>query len=116
MVLSDLQPEPIALLDAVIARAAEVVDERLLALVAACIEHTLADGPAPPPPTTPLERDVVAVIEQGLVDVAAATDELVRRADGHFPAGALADLVTAAYAIEARTRLHVAAARIWDEA
>jgi len=105
MVLSDLQPEPIALLDALIARAAEVVDERLLALVAACIEHTLADGPAPPPPTTPLERDVVA-----------ATDELVRRADGHFPAGALADLVTAAYAIEARTRLHVAAARIWDEA
>ncbi len=112
MALADLQPEPIVLLDAVIARAGEVVDEHLLALVATCIEHTLADGPAPSP-ASELERDVLAVVEQGLVDVAGATDDLVRRADRHFPAGGLADLVTAAYALEARTRLRVAGANIW---
>lgn len=114
MALDDLQREPLMLLDAVLARAAEVVDPDLLALVTAHVEHAIADGPVPRPPCSDRERDVVAVIEQELVDVAGATDDLVRRAGAHFADGALADLVTAAYAVEARARLRVAAARLWD--
>lgn len=116
MALVDLQPEPLALLDAVIARAADVVAPGLLRLVTEHIEHALADGPQPRLPRTPLERDVLAMLEQELVDVAGATDDLVRRAAEHFPAGGLADLAVAAYAIEARTRLRVAADRLWGGA
>lgn len=106
-----LPDEPMAALVAAIGRSREVVDSPLLALAEACIESTLAGGPRPSP-TNELEADVIALLEQMLVDVANLDDATVRRADRHFAPGQLADLVTASYALEASTRLRIASALI----
>lgn len=106
--LATLQPEPMAALDAVIARARIVVDPDLLDLIEQVITHHVADGPSPRAPRNACEEDVLAVVEQGLLDVATMDDGLVREAARHFPEGGLADVVMASYACEARTRLQVA--------
>lgn len=112
MTLRALQPEALAALDDVIARAREVVDPDLLALALARIEHTVADGPESVEPSTAREAAACAVIEQELVDVANLDDATVTDASGHFDDGALADLVMASYASEAQTRLRVMADRL----
>jgi hypothetical protein len=110
--LSEYQPEAVAALDATIARAREVVDPVLLDLVEQHIRHHVAEGPAPRAAQSAREEAVAAVVEQMLIDVAGMTDDAVRAADACFPEGGLPDLVMASYAIEARTRLEVASARL----
>lgn len=112
MTLRALEPEPVAALDAAIARAEQVVDPALLAGARARITHIVADGPSPPPPADEREAAVYAVIEQMLIDVAGLDDDTVLRASAMFADGEFADLVMASYAIEARTRLDVTAARL----
>jgi hypothetical protein len=108
-----LQAPALAALEIAHQRACAVVDRDLMALLTAHVEHTLADGPAPAAPMDDRERDVAAVVDQMLVDVSAGTDQIVQRANRHFPDGGLADVVMAAYIVEARTRLRVAAERLW---
>lgn len=110
--LRQWQPEPLSLLDRVEERAEQVVDPTLLSSVRTHVEHVVADGPEPAEPCDERERAVAAVIDQMLVDVASLDDETVRTADAWFPPGALADLVLASYAWEARTRLAIAADRL----
>lgn len=112
MTLRDLQPEAVAALDAVVARAHRTVDAELLALAAARIEHAVADGPYPASPSTAREAAACAVIEQELVDVANLDDSTVMAAADHFDDGGLADLVMASYALEAQARLGVMADRL----
>jgi hypothetical protein len=112
MTLRDQQPEPLELLDATIARAQEVVDPDLLALVADRIAVTLTDSRPSCVATTAKEQAVCAVVDQMLLDVAGLSDETVRHAASLFGDGELADLVMASYAIEARTRLTLAADRL----
>ena len=112
MTLREYQPEAMAALDAVSARAADVVDADLLTLAQARIEHLVASGPVPVPPRDEREADVAAVIEQMLIDVASLDDATVQRADRHFAPGGLADLVMASYVLEARTRLRVTGDRL----
>lgn len=112
MTLLQLQPEPLALLDATIDRGRAVVDPALLDLAEQCIRCHVADGPPPRAPRDDREAAVAAVIEQMLVDVAGLDDYTVRSAAAFFPDGGLADVVMAAYAIEARTRLEVASAAL----
>ena len=109
------QAEALALLGAAEARARVVVDARLLDLAQSHIEWLVGDGPEPAPPADEREADVAAVIDQMLLDVAGLDDAVVQRAGRHFPDGGLADLVTASYVIEARTRLHIAATRLLEE-
>ena len=110
--LREYQPEAMAALDAVSARAADVVDADLLAMAQARIDHLVASGPVPVPPRDEREADVAAVIEQMLIDVASLDDATVQRADRHFAPGGLADLVMASYVLEARTRLRVTGDRL----
>ncbi len=112
MTLRDLQPEAVGLLDAVQRRAEDVVDPDLLALARARVTHLVADGPTPPEPVDDRGRAVAAVIDQMLLDVSSTDDPTVRAADALLPPGALADLVMASYAWEARTRLSVMADRL----
>ena len=112
MTLRELQPEAISALDAVTARAREVVDATLLSAARTRIEHLVADGHEPSPPSTPREEALCAVIEQELVDVANLDDATVLSAAGQFDDGRLADAVMASYAIEAQTRLRVMADRL----
>lgn len=105
-----------ALLDAADQRARGVVDPSLLALAQAHIEWLVADGPEPPPPADERDADVAAVIDQMLLDVAGLDDAVVRRAGRHFADGGLADLVTASYIIEARTRLRIVGRRLLEAA
>jgi hypothetical protein len=110
--LRDLQAEPLALLDATIARARDVVDPDLLALVTDRIAMALEDAPALFEVTTDRERAVCSVVDQMLVDVGGLDDATVQLAASHFADGELADLVMASYAIEARTRLQLASTRL----
>jgi len=110
--LRDCQQEPLELLDATIARAREVVDPDLLALVADRIAVTLTDARPLCEATTAREEAVCAVVDQMLIDVAGLSDETVQHAATFFAEGQLADLVMASYAIEARTRLALAADRL----
>ncbi len=112
MTLRARQPEALDLLDATVSRAEQVVDPRLLAMARACVECHVADGPQPPEPVDEAEAEVRAVIEQMLIDVSRLDDATVQRAASRLPEGALADLVMASYAIEARTRLRVASDRL----
>ena len=59
-------------------------------------------------------RDVVALLEQMLIDVANLDDATVRRADRHFAPGQLADLVMTSYVLEARTRLRLACSALGE--
>jgi hypothetical protein len=88
------------------------VPSRWWVLLQAHIDHLVADGPIPASPRDERDADVSAVIDQMLIDVAGVEDEVVRRADRHFPEGGLADLVMASYILEARTRLRVVGARL----
>lgn len=110
--LRDFQQEPLELLDATIARAREVVDPDLLALVADRIAVTLTDARPLCEARTAREEAVCAVIDQMLIDVAGLSDETVQHAATFFAEGQLADLVMASCAIEARTRLTLAADRL----
>ncbi len=112
MTLRDLQPEAIDALDAARARAVEVVDPSLMELVTDRIAVSLAGARPQCEATTDRERAVCAVIDQTLVDVAGIEDETVRHASSYFDDGELADLVMAAYIVEARTRLTIAADRL----
>jgi hypothetical protein len=112
MTLRALQPEALSDLDATIARAEHVVEPALLAGVRQRIAHTVAEGPTPHAPRDQREADTFAVVDQMLIDVAGLDDSTVQRAAAHFPDGQFADLVMASYAIEARTRLEVAADRL----
>ena len=112
MTLRDLQPEAVGLLDEVQRRADAVVDPDLLALARGRVAYLVADSPTPPEPVDARGRAVVAVIDQMLLDVASTDDATVRTADALLPPGALADLVMASYAWEARTRLSVMADRL----
>lgn len=66
-------------------------------------------------PADARSTDVVAVVDQMLMDVSRLDDATVRRASAHFPDGGLADLVMASYIVEARTRLRVASDRLLGE-
>lgn len=110
--LRDCQPEPLELLDTTIARGHNVVDPDLLALVADRITVTLTDARPLCEATTAREQAVCAVVDQMLLDVAGLSDETVQHAATFFADGELADLVMASYAIEARTRLTLAADRL----
>jgi hypothetical protein len=110
--LRDRQPEPLTLLDATISRAHEIVDPSLLALVADRIAIALEDAPTQCEVATDRERAVCSVIDQMLIDVAGLDDATVQHAASFFPEGEFADLVMASYAIEARTRLRLASARL----
>lgn len=112
MTLRDLQPQAMDDLDTAYARAVEVVDPALLALVTDRIESTLAGSRPQCEATTDRERAVCAVIDQELLDVARLDDETVQHAASFFPDGELADLVMAAYIVEARTRLRLASDRL----
>lgn len=101
-----------AALDAAYARACAVVDPGLLAAVTARIEWLVAGADEPPVPVDARSADVVAVIDQMLMDVSRLDDDTVRRASAHFPDGGLADLVMASYVVEARTRLGIASDRL----
>ena len=100
------------MLDAACARAAEVVDPSLLALVTDRIESTLSGESPRCEAVTERELAVCAVIDQELVDVAGMDDDTVRHAASYLADGELADLVMAAYAIEARARLRIAAGHL----
>jgi hypothetical protein len=110
--LRDLQPDAMPALDAAYARAVEVIEPDLLALVTDRITVTLTD--ARPACTAESDRDraVCAVIDQMLMDVAGLDDRTVQHAASFFPDGALADLVMASYIIEARTRLAIMGDRL----
>ena len=110
--LQALQPDAMAALDASYERARMVVDPELLDTVTARIEWLVAGAAEPPAPTDARSRDVGAVIDQMLMDVARLDDDTVRRAAAHFPDGGLSDLVMASYIVEARTRLRLASARL----
>jgi len=110
--LRDLQAEPLALLDATIARARDVVDPDLLALVTDRIAMVLEDAPALFEVTTDRERAVCSVVDQMLIDVAGLGDTAAQQAASHFADGEFADLVMASYVIEAQTRLRLASARL----
>lgn len=112
MTLRDLQPDALAQLDVVLARAQQVTDPRLLEVALACIECHVAGGPNPPEPANPTQAAVQAVVEQMLVDVASLQDSTVQGASNLLPDGALADLVMASYANEAAARLRVASERL----
>lgn len=110
--LRECQPEPLELLDATIARAHQVVDPDLLALVADRIAVMLTDARPHCEATTAREQAVCAVVDQMLLDVAGLSDETVQHAASFFEDGELADLVMASYSIEARTRLTLASDRL----
>lgn len=112
MTLRDLQPEAMDALDAAYARAVMVVDPSLMELIADRIAVTLAGDRPGCEATTDRERAACAVIDQALVDVAGIEDETVRHAASYFDDGELADLVMAAYIVEARTRLGIASDRL----
>lgn len=112
MTLRALQPEAVAELDATIARARAVVDPALLAGAEERIAWIVAGGPQPSAPRDERETAAFAVIEQMLIDVARLDDETVQAAAAQLPEGGLADLVMASYALEARTRLEIAAGRL----
>jgi hypothetical protein len=110
--LQAFQPDAMAALDAAYERVCAVVDPDVLAHVSERIEWTLAGAPEPPAPADARAADVAAVVDQMLIDVAQLDDDTVRRASAHFPDGGLADLVMAAYILEARTRLRLASDRL----
>lgn len=112
MTLRDLQPEPLAALDAVLARAAEVVDPGLLSLAQSRIDHLVAGEPSGADPVDARGIDACAVVDQMLIDVASLDDATVVRAGAHDRDGVLADLVMASYALEARTRLRLMSDRL----
>lgn len=112
MTLRDLQPEAMTDLDAAYARAIEVVDPVMLALVTDRISAMLAGTRPECEAVTEQERAVCAVIDQELLDVAGLDDETVQHAASFFPDGEFADLVMAAYLVEARTRLRLASERL----
>ena len=99
-------------LDAAYERACAVVDPDLLAAVTARIEWLVAGADEPPAPADVRSADVVAVIDQMLMDVSRLDDDTVRHASAHVPDGGLADLVMASYIVEARTRLRIASDRL----
>ena len=110
----DLHQAPaLAALDTAHRRALAVVDPTLVALITARLERSLAGGATLAEPADERERDVAAIVDQMLVDVAGMSDELVERASRHFADGGLADVVMASYIIEARTRLRIAADHLW---
>ena len=112
MTLQEFQPDALAALDAAYARAQVVIEPVLLAEVTARIEWTLAGAPEPGPPADARAAAVAAVVDQTLIDVSQLDDDTVRQASAHFPDGGLADLVMAAYIVEARTRLRLASDRL----
>lgn len=112
MTLQALQPDAMTALDAAYERACAVVDPGLLDVVTARIDWLVAGAAEPPPLADARAIDVAAVVDQMLMDVARLDDDTVRRAAGHFPDGGLADLVMAAYIVEARTRLRLASDRL----
>lgn len=115
MTLQALQPDAMAALDAAYARACAVVDPDLLDAVTARIDWLVAGAPEPPALDDERAIDVVAVVDQMLVDVARLDDDTVRRASAHFPDGVLADVIMASYVVEARTRLRIASSRLLGE-
>ena len=116
MGIEEHQGEALSVLDAAYARACVVVAPDLLALAQARIDWLVADGPVPPDVVTERDTDVVAVLDQMLIDVAGLDDDTVLRAARHFDDGVLADLVTASYVMEARTRLRICASRLIPDA
>lgn len=99
-------------LDAAHARAVEVVDPALLALVTDRISAVVAGTRPECEAGTERERAVCAVIDQELIDVARLDDKTVQHAASFFLDGEFADLVMAAYIVEARTRLRLASDRL----
>ena len=112
MTLRALQPEALAALDAAIARGRAVVDPELLAGAQARIDWLVGEGPQPAAPGDARQAAVFAVLEQELIDVARLDDDTVRAAAGLAGGAQVADLVMTSYALEARTRLEVASARL----
>ena len=112
MTLRDLQPDALAALDAVVARADEVVTPALLEGAQERITWLVAGGPEPAPTQDPAAAAAFAVVEQELMDVARVDDAVVRTAADAIGGAQLADLVMASYALEARTRLEIAASRL----
>ncbi len=112
MTLRRANPEALDALDAAYARAVEVIGPDLLTLVTDRINMALRDADPSCVVTTDRDRAVCAVVDQMLIDVARMDDATVERAASYFSDGALADLVMAAYIIEARTRLSIAADRL----
>jgi len=108
----DLQPEAMAALDDAYARAVEIIDPDLLALVTDRITVTLTDARQTCLAESDRDRVVCAVIDQMLIDVAGLDDTTVQHASSFFPDGGLADLVMASYIIEARTRLAIMGDRL----
>ena len=112
MTLRELQPDALAALDAVVVRATQVVDPDLLRGAQDRITWLVAGGPEPTPAQDASTAAAFAVIEQELMDVARIDDDIVRSAADAIGGAQLADLVMASYAMEARTRLEVMAARL----
>jgi hypothetical protein len=110
--LRQANPEALDALDVAYARAVEVIEADLLALVTDRINMALRDADPSCVATTDLDHAVCAVVDQMLVDVARMDDATVEHAASFFPDGAFADLVMASYIIEARTRLSMAADRL----
>lgn len=112
MTLRARQPETLAALDAVITRARQVVDPVLLTGAEDRIAWLVADGSPPPAAADTRQAAAFAVIEQELIDVARLDDRTVQTAAHEVGAAQVADLVMASYALEARTRLVLAAERL----
>lgn len=112
MTLRQWQPEPLELLDAAQARAEAIADPALLALVRDRIAVVLTGATATCTAVTDRELAVCSLVDQTLLDVAGLDDATVEHASSHVAEGELADLVMAAYILEARTRLQMAADRL----
>ena len=110
--LDEWQAEPMAALEAAVARAGEVVDPDLLALAQQRIDAILLGVPVPEEDGDDRQSDVAALIDQMLLDVSGVDDGTAQRAGRHFAPGGLSDLVTASYLLEARTRLRIAGDRL----
>lgn len=110
--LRQWQPEPLELLDAAQRRAEAVIDPDLLALVRDRIAVALTGARPSCTAVSDRELAVCSVVDQTLLDVAGLDDATVERACAYFAEGELADLVMAAYILEARTRLQLAADRL----
>lgn len=114
MTLDALQPDAAAAFEGARARAAELCDPRLFVLVQDRIRATLCGAPASAErvPSSAMEVDCLALVDQMLIDVSSMTDEQVADAGRHFAPGGLSDFVTATYLTEASVRLEIASTRL----
>ena len=113
MTLRSLQPESLDALSSAAAYARTRVDPELLTVIDDRIAWLVRGADSPALPSDDRARDVAAVLEQELLDVAALDDDTVRRASQHFEPGQFSDLMTCAYLHEALARLDVASERFF---